>query len=234
MADNSLTIADKKPLQKRYYATINIFITLIIRILENRFTNRILHKTSESKQCVCSRLSFQADGRFRASDRITDAPADNQQTTSKQQPANNNRHSDIPTDNSIPATHHLSCSRHLSHNTPANPRHTNLSHCIPATPRLLSVLSATIFLQYAIFVPQHAIYPIARHLSRSTSSRRSANRQKNSRENFRFPGRLKRSPAYLTALTIASNAFGSFIARSARTLRFRAIPLVLSLPINCE
>lgn len=54
------------------------------------------------------------------------------------------------------------------------------------------------------------------------------------------PGRLasprpaKRSPAYLTALTIASNAFGSFIARSARTLRFKAIPLVLSLPINCE
>lgn len=39
---------------------------------------------------------------------------------------------------------------------------------------------------------------------------------------------------YLTALTIASNAFGSFMARSARTLRFRAMPLALSLPMNCE
>ena len=37
---------------------------------------------------------------------------------------------------------------------------------------------------------------------------------------------------YLTALTIASNAFGSFIARSAITLRLRTIPLALSLPIN--
>lgn len=39
---------------------------------------------------------------------------------------------------------------------------------------------------------------------------------------------------YLTALTIASNAFGSFMARSARTLRFSSIPLALSLPMNCE
>ena len=39
---------------------------------------------------------------------------------------------------------------------------------------------------------------------------------------------------YLTALTIASNAFGSFIARSAITLRLRTMPLALSLPINCE
>jgi len=44
--DNSLPIANKKPLQKRYYAAIDIFITLIIRILENRFTNRILHNES--------------------------------------------------------------------------------------------------------------------------------------------------------------------------------------------
>ena len=43
-----------------------------------------------------------------------------------------------------------------------------------------------------------------------------------------------RERVYLTALTIASNAFGSFIARSARTLRFSAMPLALSLPINCE
>ena len=39
---------------------------------------------------------------------------------------------------------------------------------------------------------------------------------------------------YLTSLTIASNAFGSFMARSASTLRFRTIPLALSLPMNCE
>jgi len=39
---------------------------------------------------------------------------------------------------------------------------------------------------------------------------------------------------YLTCLTIASNAFGSFIAKSASTLRFSTIPLALSLPINCE
>jgi len=44
-------------------------------------------------------------------------------------------------------------------------------------------------------------------------------------------GRKRR---YLTALTIASNAFGSFIARSASTFRLRAIPLALSLPMNCE
>ena len=31
MTDNSQTIADKRPLQKRYYATFDIFITLIIR-----------------------------------------------------------------------------------------------------------------------------------------------------------------------------------------------------------
>ena len=45
--------------------------------------------------------------------------------------------------------------------------------------------------------------------------------------------RLRRR-CYLTALTTASNAFGSFMARSASTLRFRAIPFWLSLPINCE
>lgn len=39
---------------------------------------------------------------------------------------------------------------------------------------------------------------------------------------------------YLTAFTIASNAFGSFIAKSARTLRLRAMPLALILPINSE
>ncbi len=39
---------------------------------------------------------------------------------------------------------------------------------------------------------------------------------------------------YLTALTIASNACGSFIARSASTLRLSWMPLALSLPINCE
>ncbi len=44
MTDNSLPIADKKPLQKRYYATIDIYTILILRILEIRFTNRILHK----------------------------------------------------------------------------------------------------------------------------------------------------------------------------------------------
>ncbi len=43
MTDNSLPIADKKPLQKRYYATIDIYTILILRILEIRFTNRILH-----------------------------------------------------------------------------------------------------------------------------------------------------------------------------------------------
>ena len=43
-----------------------------------------------------------------------------------------------------------------------------------------------------------------------------------------------REKGYLTALTIASNAFGSFIARSASTLRLRTIPLALSLPMNCE
>ena len=47
----------------------------------------------------------------------------------------------------------------------------------------------------------------------------------------RSPGRMAN---YLTALTIASNALGSFIARSARTLRFRATPLALTLPINSE
>ena len=154
-----------------------------------------------------------------ARDRTTDAPA------------HNNRHSDIPTDNSIPATHHLSCPRHLSHNTPANPRHTNLSHCIPAIPH-------GCYLSYwppsSCNMPFLLSMSIARHLSCDNSSRHSANRQKNSRKNVRSPGRLKRSPAYLTALTIASNAFGSFIARSARTLRFKTIPLVLSLPINCE
>ena len=39
---------------------------------------------------------------------------------------------------------------------------------------------------------------------------------------------------YFTALTIASNALGSFIARSAKTLRFIAIPFALYLPINSE
>lgn len=39
---------------------------------------------------------------------------------------------------------------------------------------------------------------------------------------------------YLTAFTIASNAFGSFIAKSAMTLRLRAIPLALTLPMNSE
>ncbi len=43
-----------------------------------------------------------------------------------------------------------------------------------------------------------------------------------------------RETNYLTVLTIASNALGSFIARSARTLRFRAMPLALTLPINSE
>lgn len=39
---------------------------------------------------------------------------------------------------------------------------------------------------------------------------------------------------YLTALTICSNAWGWFIARSASTLRLRLMPLALSLPINSE
>lgn len=46
--------------------------------------------------------------------------------------------------------------------------------------------------------------------------------------------RNRLTTCYLTAFTIASNAWGSFIARSAITLRFRTIPLALSLPINCE
>lgn len=58
--------------------------------------------------------------------------------------------------------------------------------------------------------------------------------KKNSRGDLRRPGRPSGKSAYLTALTIAWNAFGSFMARSARTLRFRAIPLALSLPMNCE
>lgn len=41
--DNSRIIAVEKSLQKRYYATIDIFITLIIRILESKFTNLSLH-----------------------------------------------------------------------------------------------------------------------------------------------------------------------------------------------
>ena len=45
---------------------------------------------------------------------------------------------------------------------------------------------------------------------------------------------MRLKAAYLTALTICWNASGLFIARSARTLRFRAIPDLLSLPINCE
>lgn len=58
MADNSLTIADKKPLQKRYCATIGIFITLIIRILEDRFTNRILHEGRNVRQTANKCLQF--------------------------------------------------------------------------------------------------------------------------------------------------------------------------------
>ena len=47
--------------------------------------------------------------------------------------------------------------------------------------------------------------------------------------------RLRMPPTgYLTAFTIASNAFGSFIARSAMTLRLMAIPLALTLPMNSE
>ncbi len=45
MTDNSQTIADKRPLHKRYYATFDIFIALTIRILESRFTNPSLRKT---------------------------------------------------------------------------------------------------------------------------------------------------------------------------------------------
>lgn len=50
----------------------------------------------------------------------------------------------------------------------------------------------------------------------------------------RYPPALLPKEDYLTALTIASNAFGSFIARSASTFRLRLIPLALSLPMNCE
>jgi len=39
---------------------------------------------------------------------------------------------------------------------------------------------------------------------------------------------------YFTLLTIALNAAGLFIARSARTLRLISIWALLSLPINCE
>lgn len=45
---------------------------------------------------------------------------------------------------------------------------------------------------------------------------------------------LTDKPHYLTAFTIASNAFGSFIAKSAITLRLRAMPLALTLPMNSE
>ena len=58
MTDNSLTIADKKPLQKRYCATIGIFITLIIRILEDRFTNSILHEGQNVRQTANKCLQF--------------------------------------------------------------------------------------------------------------------------------------------------------------------------------
>ncbi len=191
---------------------------------------RISYSPQNKREQTCCLLSLVVSGDGKVP-RAIEQPTPRHTTTGTQQPAHNNRHSDIPTDNSIPATHHLSCPRHLSHNTPANPRHTNLSHCIPAIPH-------GCYLSYwppsSCNMPFLLSMSIARHLSCDNSSRRSANRQKNSRENFRSPGRLKRSPAYLTALTIASNAFGSFIARSARTLRFRAIPLVLSLPINCE
>ena len=49
------------------------------------------------------------------------------------------------------------------------------------------------------------------------------------RQRLRMP-----ATGYLTAFTIASNAFGSFIARSAMTLRLMAIPLALTLPMNSE
>ena len=63
-------------------------------------------------------------------------------------------------------------------------------------------------------------------------------RRKNKKRNDLF-GRsaafaLTDQPHYLTAFTIASNAFGSFIAKSAITLRLRAIPLALTLPMNSE
>lgn len=67
MADNSLTIADKKPLHKRYYATIDIFTTLIIRVLWNRFTNRILHEGQNVRQTANKCLQFFC---FRAKARI--------------------------------------------------------------------------------------------------------------------------------------------------------------------
>ena len=41
-------------------------------------------------------------------------------------------------------------------------------------------------------------------------------------------------PARPGAARPLENAFGSFIARSAITLRLRAMPLALTLPINCE
>lgn len=39
---------------------------------------------------------------------------------------------------------------------------------------------------------------------------------------------------YLTVLIISAKAVGWFIAKSASTLRFRAIPLALTLPMNSE
>ncbi|MFT5848766.1 MAG: hypothetical protein ACI902_002844 [Psychroserpens sp.] len=45
---------------------------------------------------------------------------------------------------------------------------------------------------------------------------------------------LIRQTPYFTLFTIASKATGLFIAKSARTLRFNWILLVLSFPINLE
>ncbi len=39
---------------------------------------------------------------------------------------------------------------------------------------------------------------------------------------------------YFTLSTIALNASGWFIAKSAKTLRFNPISLAFTLPINCE
>ena len=106
-------------------------------------------------------------------------------------------------------------------------------------------MTANVFFQFSIvarFVRRRRMAVGYRAAGRSVSRllRKSRDRghlpqiyKKGGHRSVRLPNPFVKR-IYLTALTIASNAFGSFMARSARTLRFRAMPLALSLPMNCE
>ena len=77
--------------------------------------------------------------------------------------------------------------------------------------------------------------PFGRRLRSVRSVRRSATRSSGTSPTAELRlSAAETAACYLTAFTIASNAFGSFIAKSASTLRLRAIPLALILPMNSE